>query len=94
MKLEILRGFFQVVCPVLVTETNQPFAVCRNAAYFFGKNLSSTCSTIWMTLLLRRGDRAMISDAAARPIAIIAVVAGSIVVKYPQNYSSDLVLVL
>jgi hypothetical protein len=40
-------------------------------------------------LLLRRGDKAMISDAAARPIAIIAVVAGSIQVKYLQNYSSD-----
>ena len=45
-----------------------------------------------MMLLLRRGDSAMISDAAAMPIAIIAVVAGSITTKYLQNYSSDLVL--
>lgn len=34
-----------------------------------------------MMLLLRSGDRAMISDAAARPIATIAVVAGSIEVR-------------
>lgn len=32
-------------------------------------------------LLLRSGDRAMISDAAARPIAIIAVVEGSIAMQ-------------
>jgi len=44
-----------------------------------------------MMLLLRRGDRAMISDAAAMPIAIIAVVTGSITAKCLQNYSSDLV---
>ena len=47
-----------------------------------------------MMLLLRRGDRAMISDAAAMPIAIIAVVTGSITAKCLQNYSSDLALVL
>ena len=46
-----------------------------------------------MMLLLRSGDRAMISDAAARPIAIIAVVAGSMEINYLQNYSSDAVLV-
>ena len=50
-----------------------------------------------MMLLLRSGDSAMISDAAARPIAIIAVVTGSIAaiaVKYAQNYSRDFVLTL
>ena len=36
----------------------------------------------------------MISDAAAMPIAIIAVVTGSITTKCLQNYSSDAVLVL
>jgi len=34
----------------------------------------------------------MISDAAARPMAIIAVVAGSIKLKYLQNYSSGVAL--
>ena len=47
-----------------------------------------------MMLLLRSGDRAIISEAAARPIAIIAVVAGSIVIKYPQEYSIDSALKL
>ena len=81
MKLEVLRGFFEVVGPVLVTKTNQPFAVFRNAAYFFGKIRDSTSTITWMTLLLRRGDKAMISDAAAMPIAIIAVVVGSMGLK-------------
>jgi hypothetical protein len=45
-------------------------------------------------LLLRSGDRAIISDAAARPMAIIAVVAGSMKINYLQNYSSGAALVL
>lgn len=81
MKLEVLRGFFQVVSPVLVTKTNQPFAVRRNAAYRFGKTRVRISSTTWITLLERSGDNAIISDAAARPIAIIAVVTGSIGLK-------------
>lgn len=93
-ELKVLRSLFDVFGPVLVTKTNQPFPVFRGAAYFFAKTLVSTCSTIWMMLLLRKGDRAMISEAAARPIAIIAVVAGSIVVKYPQIYSIDAALKL
>ena len=44
-------------------------------------------------LLLRRGDRAIISDAAAMPIAIIAVITGSMGIQCLQNYSSDLALV-
>ena len=42
-----------------------------------------------MMLLLRSGDKAMISDAAARPIAIIAVVAGSMCNKYERFNSTD-----
>lgn len=67
-----------MVGPVLFTKPSQPNAVFRNAAYFFGNTRVRISITIWMTLLLRRGDNAMISDAAARPIAIIAVVTGSI----------------
>lgn len=33
-------------------------------------------------LLLRKGDKAMISEAAAKPMAIIAVVAGSMEKKF------------
>ena len=94
MELEVLRGFCDVIGPVLITKTNQPFAVFRNVAYFFGKIRESTSTTICTMLLLRRGDRAMISDAAAIAIAIIAVVAGSITTKYLQNYSSDAALML
>ena len=39
-------------------------------------------------LLLRSGDRAMISDAAASATLIIAIVAGSIERMVAQNYSS------
>ena len=81
MKLEILGGFFEVVGPVLITKPNQPFRLFRDAAYFFGKTRLSTSITIWMMLLERKGDKAMISDAAAKQIAIIAVVAGSIVTR-------------
>ena len=35
-----------------------------------------------MMLLLRSGDRAIISDAAAKPTAIIAVVAGSMMMPW------------
>lgn len=81
MEFEVLCGLFDVVGPVLITKPNQPFAVFRNAAYFFGKIRDSTSTITWMMLLLRRGDRAMISEAAAMPIAIIAVVVGSIGIK-------------
>jgi len=81
VELEVLRGFFDVIRPVLITKTNQPFPVCRNAAYRFGKTRVRISSTTWMMLLERRGESAMISDAAARPIAIIAVVTGSIGLK-------------
>jgi len=81
VELEALRGFFEVVGPVRVTETNQPFSVYRNAAYRFGKTRVRISSTTWMMLLERNGESAMISDAAARPIAIIAVVTGSIGLK-------------
>ena len=47
-----------------------------------------------MMLLLRRGDKAMISETAAMPIAIIAVVAGSMGIKYLQFYSSSVALML
>lgn len=47
-----------------------------------------------MMLLLRKGDRAMISETAVRPIAIIAVVEESTVVRYPQKYSIDAALKL
>jgi hypothetical protein len=94
-KLKVLCGFLQLIRPVLVAKTNQPFPVAGKAAYFFGKMRVSTSSTTWMMLLLRSGDRAMISDAAAKPTAIIAVVAGSMVsTKYPQKYSSGFALVL
>ena len=81
MELEVLRGFFEVVSPVLVAKPDYPLRVFRNAAYFFGKIRDSTSTITWMMLLLRRGDRAMISEAAAMPIAIIAVVVGSIGLK-------------
>ena len=61
VKLEVLGGFFQVVGPVLITETYQPGAVRWDAAYFFGKTRISTSRTIWRTLLLRSGDIPMIS---------------------------------
>ena len=77
-ELEVLSGFFGVVRPVLVTKTDQPLPICWDAAYFFGKTRVSTSSTIWMMLLLRSGDNAIISDAAAKPMAIIAVRTGSI----------------
>lgn len=77
VEFKILRGFFEVIGPVLITEPVKPFCVIRDAAYFFGKIRVSTSITIWMMLLLRSGDKAMISDAAARPMAIIAVVTGS-----------------
>lgn len=44
-ELEILRGFYEVVGPVLVTEPDQPLRVLGGAAYFFGKALSKTAST-------------------------------------------------
>ena len=94
MELKILRGFFDVVGPVLVTKPNQPFPVFRDAAYLFGKKLRRVSRMNWIMLLLRSGDRAIISDAAARPMAIIAVVAGSMEINYLQNYSSDAALVL
>lgn len=67
-----------MVRPVFVAETHHPFDVVWDAYYFFGNTLSRTSITTWMTLLLRSGDRAMISDAAARATLIIAIVVGSI----------------
>jgi hypothetical protein len=67
-----------VVRPVLITETYQPFDVVWNTNYFFGNTFNRTSITIWMMLLLRSGDSAMISDAAAKATLIIAIVAGSI----------------
>jgi hypothetical protein len=46
MELEILSGFFGVLGPVLITETNQPCPVFRDAAYFFGNTRISTSITI------------------------------------------------
>ena len=66
---------------MFVTEPDYPFCVFRYAAYFFGKTRSKTSRTTWMMLLLRNGESAIISDAAAKQIAIIAVVAGSIVTR-------------
>jgi hypothetical protein len=63
---------------VLITKTYQPFSVVWDTNYFFGNTFSSTSITIWMMLLLRSGDRAMISDTAAKATLIIAIVAGSI----------------
>ena len=77
MELEILGGLFDVVGPGLITKTNQPFPVFWDAAYFFGKTRVKISSTTWMMLLERSGESAMISEAAARPMAIIAVVTGS-----------------
>ena len=45
-----------------------------------------------MMLLLRKGDRAMISEAAARATAIIAVVAGSMCSQYRQFNFNDAAL--
>ena len=45
-----------------------------------------------MMLLLRSGDNAMISDAAAKTTAIIAVVAGSMCSKYRRLNFNDAVL--
>jgi hypothetical protein len=45
VELKILRGFFDVVGPVLVTKTNQPFPVFRDAAYLFGKTRVRISST-------------------------------------------------
>ncbi len=63
---------------MLITKTYQPFDVVWDTNYFFGNTFSSTSITIWMMLLLRSGDKAMISDRAARATLIIAIVAGSI----------------
>ena len=79
IEFEVLSGFFEMVSPVLVTEPNYPLRVLRDAAYFFGKTRSKTSRTTWMMLLLRNGESAITSDAAAKQIAIIAVVVGSIV---------------
>ena len=81
IEFEVLSGFFKVVSPVFVAKPDYPLRIFRDAAYFFGKIRDSTSTITWMTLLLRRGERAMISEAAAMPIAIIAVVAGSIGLK-------------
>ena len=89
MKLKVLRGFFDVIGPVLITKPNQPFPVLGDADYFFGKTFSKISSTTWIMLLLRSGDRAIISERAARPIAIIAVVMGSIEVR---RFATSLVL--
>jgi len=76
---------------VLITKTDQPFDVVWDTNYFFGNTLVSTSMMIWMMLLLRSGDNAMISDAAAITTLIIATVAGSIGWKMrSQNYSSGL----
>ena len=79
IEFEVLSGFFEVVSPMLVAKPDYPLRVFRDAPYFFGKIRDSTSTITWMTLLLRRGDRAMISEAAAMPIATIAAVVGSIV---------------
>ena len=71
-----------MISPVLITKPKKPFPVFRDAAYFFGKRRVSTSNTTWMMLLLRSGDRAMISDAAAKPTAIIAAVVGSMCKKH------------
>ena len=92
MELEVLRGSFDVIGPVLITEPNQPFPICWDTAYFFGNTRVSTCSTIWMMLLLRSGDKAMISDAAAKATAIIAVVVGSMCSKYQRFNFRDAAL--
>lgn len=89
VELEILGGLFDVFGPVLITKTNQPFPVFWDAAYFFGKTRVKISSTTWMMLLERSGESAMISEAAARPMAIIAVVTGSMEINHLQNYSSD-----
>lgn len=82
-----------MVRPVLITKTDQPFDVVWDTNYFFGNTLVSTSMMIWMMLLLRSGDNAMISDAAAITTLIIAMVEGSIGWKIrSQNYSSDLAL--
>ena len=88
IEFKVLSGLYEVVGPVFVTEPDQPFRVLRDAAYFFGKMRVSTSTITWTMLLLRSGDKAIISDAAARPIAIIAVVVGSIVTRkddYPHS---------
>ena len=77
MEFVILRGFFDVIGPVLIAKPKKPFPIFWDAAYFFGKRRVSTSSTTWIMLLLRSGDSAMISDAAAKPTAIIAAVVGS-----------------
>ena len=80
---------------MLITETYQPFSVVWDTNYFFGNTLVSTSTMIWMMLLLRSGDNAMISDAAAITTLIIAIVAGSIGVEMgSQNYSSGPALIL
>lgn len=43
-------------------------------------------------LLLRSGDRAMISESAARPTAIIAVTTGSIGLQKTYFYTTDFAL--
>lgn len=42
-----------------------------------------------MMLLLRKGDKAMISEAAAKPMAIIAVVTGSMEKKVLSHYITN-----
>ena len=81
IEFKIASSLIQVVRPVLITKTDQPLDVVWNTNYFFGNTFSSTSITIWMMLLLRSGDSAMISDAAARATLIIAIVAGSIEVR-------------
>ena len=62
---------------MLITKTNQPLCVFRDAAYFFGKIRIKISKTIWMMLFWRSGLRAIISEAAHKAMAIIAEVAGS-----------------
>jgi len=45
VKLEVLRGFFDVIGPVLITEPKKPCPIFWDAAYLFGKTRVSTSST-------------------------------------------------
>lgn len=73
VKLPVLCRLLEVVQWLLVTEAQQPGAA-RDWAQRFGKIVRSAWKTSWMMLLERRGDRPMISLAAATPMATIAVV--------------------
>lgn len=61
---------------MLVTEAQQP-CTAGDWTQRFGNSIRRPCSTSWITLFDRSGERPMISLAAATPMATMAVVLAS-----------------